>query len=84
MRLDASLPASLKASVTRYNAAHPGRIASVEDERRYPGNAPFWLYTLPGWQTDPECHTFAAEDEKDLSDALTRIAPCFCSDCRAD
>lgn len=81
------LSRALPKTVTDFILALPSdllaRIASIDDERCYEGNAPYWIYTRPGFgEAHNHCHTLTAYSIAELkSRILHEIAPCDCPDC---
>lgn len=84
MKLASTLPGLIKAAAQEYSSKFPGRIREVDDERGAEGNAPFWVYTEPGWCVDPDCHTRACDDTADVLSALSEISPCSCEQCQKE
>lgn len=75
MKIEDSIPKTLREYCITFNKKHPGVIESVEDERAFRGNAPYWIY-LNHWQTDPCLHTIAAYSVKEAINDLKRAQPC--------
>lgn len=81
MKMCSTLPGLIKELVKKYDKKYPGRLAEVDDERGYPGNAPFWIYTAPGFAVDCCCHTGTADTLEEVHAVLRGIEPCDCPDC---
>lgn len=79
-----SLPKTIVKAANLYALRFPGRLAEIDDEREFEGNAPYWIYTAAGWRFDDEgLHTWTATTAKDAVKALGLISPCHCDECVA-
>ncbi len=67
-------------TVERLKRRYPGMIEEVS----YEGEDGTWLYLVPGWKREPcdEVHSVHEWNSRDLIDAMKRIVPCGCDECK--
>lgn len=72
---------TIRAAIARTNKKHPGAVTEFwQEDQREEWGGDYWL-SLRGYHLD-DCHSIHERTVKEVLEALQRIEPCTCDECK--